>query len=58
MREMMTESELENLVSCYINVEGYTDARPIFIVMKQEYPGEFDSKMAMKIIRETLSKER
>lgn len=54
----MTESELENLVSCYIHVEGYTDARSIYIVMKQEYSGEFDPKMAMKVIRETLKEER
>lgn len=58
MAEMMTESELENLVSCYINVEGYTDSRSIYNVMKQEYPGEFDPKMAMKVIRDTLKQER
>lgn len=34
----MTEAELEDLVACYINVEGYTDFCSIYSVMKQEYP--------------------
>lgn len=47
----ITEAELENLVACYINVEGYTDFRSIYSVMKQEYPGEFDHKKAMQVIK-------
>jgi hypothetical protein len=54
----MTEAELEDLVACYINIEGYTDFRSIYSVMKQEYPGEFDTKMAMQIIRRVLKEER
>ena len=54
----MTESELEDLVACYINVEGYTDFRSIYIVMKQEYPGEYDPKMAMQVIHKVLKEIR
>lgn len=54
MKEMMTEAELENLVHCYINVEGYTDLRSIYDMMSQEYPGEFDRKVALQVIRRVL----
>ena len=57
-KNQMTEAELEDLVACYINVEGYTDFRSIYIVMKQEYPGEFDHKLAMQVIRRVLIEER
>lgn len=50
---MMTE-EIRNLVGCYIDVEGYDDLRSILSVMSQEYPQEFDRKLAIQIIRETL----
>lgn len=56
--EKMTKEELEDLVACYINVEGYTDLRSIYIVMKQEYPGEFDHKTAIRIIGKILKEER
>ena len=52
----MTSEELRQLTECYINVEGYTDLRSIYIVMSQEYPGEFDRKQALQIIREELRK--
>ena len=55
---MMTESELENLVACYIHVEGYTDLRSIYNVMNQEYPGEFEPKAALLTIRKVLKEER
>ena len=55
---MMTEAELENLVGCYIAVEGYTDLRSIFSIMCQEYPGEFDRKLALQVIRRVLKEER
>ena len=51
---MMTEAELENLVHCYINVECYTDLRSIYDMMSQEYPGEFDRKVALQVIRRVL----
>ena len=54
----MTEAELEDLVACYIHMEGYTDFRSIYIVMKQEYPGEFDHKLAVQVIRRVLREER
>ena len=57
-KNLMTESELEDLVACYINVEGYTDFRSIYIVMKQEYPGEYDPKMAMQVIHKVLKEIR
>lgn len=50
----MTYKELLNLVECYINVEGYTDLRSILSVMSQEYPGEFDRKLAIQTISEAL----
>ena len=53
-----TKEELENLVACYINVEGYTDLRSIYYVMRQEYPGEFDPKEALSAIRKGLKEER
>lgn len=55
---MMTESELENLAVCYIHVEGYTDLRSIYNVMNQEYPGQFDRKVALTTIRKVLKEER
>lgn len=54
---MMTESEIENLVACYIHVEGYTDLRSIYNVMNQEYPGQFDRKTALTAIRKILKEE-
>lgn len=54
----MTEAELENLAGCYINVEGYNDLRSILQVMSQEYPGEFDRKQALQVIRRVLKEER
>ena len=54
---MMTESELENLVACYIHVEGYTDLRSIYNVINQEYPGQFDWKTALTAIRKILKEE-
>lgn len=53
----MTSEELRQLAECYIHVEGYTDLRSIFTVMSQEYPGEFERKQALQIIREVLRKE-
>lgn len=50
----MTPEELQQLVESYIYVEGYTDLRSIYFVMSREYPGEFDRKMALQIIREVL----
>ena len=58
MKEMMTKSELENLVTCYIHVEGYTNLRSIYYMMLQEYPGEFDKKLALQVIRKVLKEER
>ena len=52
--DMMTEEEIRDLVGCYIDVEGYDDLRSILSVMSQEYPQEFDRKLAIQIIRETL----
>ena len=54
----MTESQLEDLVACYIHVEGYTDLRSIYSVFRQEYPGEFDPKAALLTIRKVLKEER
>lgn len=56
--KMMNETELQNLVSCYVNVEGYTDFRSIYSMLKQEYPGAFDLKMAMQVIREALKRKQ
>ena len=56
--EKMSREELEDLVACYINVEGYTDIRSIYYVMSQEYPGEFDSKEALAAIQKVLKEER
>lgn len=55
---MMTREECEDLVAYYIHVEGYTDLRSIYVVMNQEYPGEFDRKQALEIIRKVLKEER
>ena len=55
---MMTESELKDLVACYILVEGYTDLRSIYTVMTQEYPGQFGRKTALLVISRTLKEER
>ena len=54
----MTEAELENLVACYIHVEGYTDLRSIYIAMSQDYPGEFDRKTAFAVIIRVLKEEK
>lgn len=51
---MMTQKEMENLVGCYIHLEGYTDLRSIFDMMQQEYPGEFDRKRALLTIHKVL----
>ncbi len=51
---MLTTKELQNLVECYIAVEGYTDLRSILSVMSQEYPGEFDRRQAIQVIRASL----
>lgn len=56
--KMMNETELQNLVSCFVNVEGYTDFRSIYSLLKQEYPGAFDPKMAMQLIRDALKREQ
>ena len=53
----MKEAELENLVACYIHIEGYSDMRSIYNVMSQEYPGQFDSKTALRVISKTLREE-
>lgn len=50
----MTTKELQNLVECYIAVEGYTNLRSILSVMSQEYPGEFDRREAIQAIRVSL----
>ena len=55
---MMKESEIEDLVAWYIHVEGYTDMRSIHYAMKQEYPGQFDRKAAIALIRKVLKEER
>ena len=55
---MMTQNELENLVGCYIHLEGYTDLRSIYNVLRQEYPGEFERKSALEVIRKVLKEER
>ena len=55
---MMTQKELENLVGCYIHLEGYTDLRSIYYVMRREYLGEFDMKLALDAIRRVLREER
>lgn len=57
-RNMMTQKEMENLVECYILLEGYTDLRSIFDMMQQEYPGEFDRKQALLTIRKVLREVR
>ena len=54
---MMTPEELQNLADCYIAVEGYTDLRSIYYVMRQEYPGMFDGKKAIQAIRKALKEE-
>jgi hypothetical protein len=54
----MTQNELENLVGCYIHVEGYTDLKSIYDVLRQEYPGQFDEKQALEVIRKVLKEER
>lgn len=54
----MTKEELEDLAACYIHAEGYTDLRSIYDVMRQEYPGEIDSKLALEVIRKVLKEER
>ena len=58
MNSLMTQEEMAQLVGCYIHCEGYTDLRSILSVMSQEYPGEFDRKMAMEVIRKVLKEEQ
>lgn len=53
---MMTKTDLENLVACYIHVEGYTDLRSIYNVMVQEYQGNQPFKSL--IINKTIKEER
>ena len=55
---MITQKELENLIGCYIHLEGYADLRSIYDVLRQEYPGEFDRKLALEVIRKVLKEER
>ena len=55
---MMTRTELENLVGCYIHLEGYTDLRSIYNILRQEYPGEFDRDLALLTIRKVMKEER
>ena len=55
---MITQKELENLVGCYIHLEGYTDLRSIYNIIRQEYPGEFDRKPTLEAIRKLLKEER
>ena len=55
---MMTESELKDLVACYIHVEGYSDLRSIYTVMSQDYHGQFDRKTALLVISRTLKEEK
>lgn len=54
---MMTTKELEDLVACYIYVEGYTDIKSIYDIMSQEYPSEFDRKLALQVIRKVLNED-
>ena len=54
----MTESELENLVACYIHVEGYTDLRSIYYILHQEYPDQFDRKKALQAIHKVLNVDK
>lgn len=54
----MTESELQDLVCRYIHMEGYTDLRSIYSLMCQEYPDDFDKKLALITIRRGLREER
>ena len=56
--KLMTQKELEDLVGCYVHVEGYTDLRSIYSILCQEYPDEFDKKTALEIIRKVLKEER
>ena len=55
---MMTQNELENLVGCYIHLEGYTDLKSIYDILRQEYPGEFDRNLALFTIHKVLKEER
>ena len=55
--DKMTKEELKGLTKDYIYIEGYTDLRSILIVMKQEYPDQFDRKEAILAIREALKEE-
>lgn len=54
----MNEDELAEAARDYIYVEGYTDARSILSVMSQEFPGEVDRKIALKVIMRVLREER
>ena len=52
------QKELENLVGCYIHLEGYTDLKSIYDILRQEYPGEFDRNLALFTIHKVLKEER
>ena len=56
--QKMTESEFESLVASYIHIEGYTDLRSIYYIMRQEYPGQFDTNNALQVIHKVLKEER
>jgi hypothetical protein len=58
MAKMMTKDTLRDLLNCYIQVEGYTGFQSIYSVLKQEYSGEFDHKVAREMIRQALRLER
>ena len=55
---MMTETELKNLAASYVHVEGYTELRSIYYILRQEYPGQFDRKKALQVIHSVLKEER
>ena len=55
--QKMTESELEDLVASLIHIEGYTDARSIYNLLRQEYPGEFDQNKVLQVIHKVLKEE-
>ena len=57
-KKLMNEDELAEAARDYIYVEGYTDARSILSVMSQEFPGEVDRKIALKVIMRVLREER
>lgn len=56
-KKIMSTQDLEDLAACYIYIEGYTDVRSIYYAMCQEYPGEFERKAALSVIRKVLKEE-